>query len=169
MKTTIPPIYTEKIKVLPKGMIWVLLIATLVVLELPLLTSWEDWDWSGIRPNLGVIAFMALIWWFALGSRIKLKLDAEGVHYQFWVLSAKKARWEALKAWYVRDVVPFEEFGGWGLRYGFNLGWGYVNTSDSGLQLVFNNDKQVVISTEQPEALKEWLEQWAPKEVMETS
>jgi hypothetical protein len=169
MKPNTPPIYTEKLKVLPKGMLWVLLIATLVLLELPLLTHWESWELAEIRPSAGVLAFMVLIWWFALSCRIKLRLDAEGVQYQFWILPAKKARWEELQGWYVREVVSFEEFGGWGVRYGFNLGWGYVNTSAWGLQLDFKNEKRVVISTEQPEALNEWLEQWAPAEEVETA
>lgn len=112
---------------------------------------------------------MLLIWWFVQTSRIKLHLDAQGVTYQFWPLPKKQAHWEELKGWWVRKVSPFGEFGGWGLRWGFGQGWGYVTTSSRGLQLVFKNDKRVVISTEQPEALKQWLEQWAPDQVIETA
>lgn len=169
MKNSTSPTHTETLKVLPKALLWILVVATLVVLELPLLARWESWEWGQIRPNVGAVVFLALIWWFVLACRIKLRLDAEGVTYQFWPLPKKRARWEELKGWYVREVSAFGEFGGWGMRYGFNLGWGYVNASDWGLQLVYKEGKRVIISTENPEEVRRWLERYAPAEVIETA
>ncbi|EMR02069.1 hypothetical protein [Cesiribacter andamanensis] len=162
MQPNTSPIYTESHRVLPKGMVWILLIASLVVLEIPLLAPWESWTLQEIRPNGGAVAFMALVWWFALGARIRLRLDAAGLRYQFWFLPAKKVSWQALKGWYVREVVTVEEFGGWGVLRSSKRGWGYVSTAAWGLQLVFADGRRVLISTQEPEALRRWLEAQAP-------
>ena len=161
-KATTPPPYTESLKVIPRLLLWILAAVALLTIVLPGALNGNGWSMEYLVSKLGVVAIMACLWWFALASRIKLRLNAEGVSYQFWPLPKKEARWEELQGWYLREVNSFGEFGGWGLRWGFNLGWGYVNTSDWGLQLVYRHNKRVVISTESPEALRRWLEQYAP-------
>jgi hypothetical protein len=168
MKPTVPT-YTETLSLRSPAIYWLLTVSTLLVIGIPVLTNGSQWDQKEWIGTLVVIGVMALIWLLLLSSRIKLQLDAEGVRYQFWPFPIKQARWEALNGWYVRKVSAFSEFGGWGMRYGFGQGWGYVTTSVWGLQLVFKDDKRVVISTRRPEALKQWLEQWAPEQVIETA
>ncbi|EMR02070.1 hypothetical protein [Cesiribacter andamanensis] len=168
MKTT-TPLYTETLSLHSKVIYWILIVSTFFAVGIPVLTNGSQWNEKEVTGTLMVAGIMALIWWLLLASRIKLQLDAEGVRYQFWPFSKKQARWETLRGWYVRQVSPFSEFGGWGMRYGLGQGWGYVTTSKWGLQLVYKDNSRVVISTRRPDELKHWLEQWAPAEVIETA
>lgn len=166
MKTAKTPFYTETLRLNSKVIYGILGICTLLAVGARFYRNGSEWDAQEWESTLVPAVIITLLWWLVLGSRIKLRLDAQGVSYQFWPFWKRTARWEELQGWYVREVNAFGEFGGWGIRYGFGRGWGYVNTSPWGLQLVRKNDKRVTISTRRPEELRAWLEQWAPAEVV---
>jgi len=60
---------------------------------------------------------------------------------------------QMIKKMEVRKYNPITEFGGWGLRYGFR-GKAYNVKGNIGLQLNFNNGKNLLIGTQKEEQVK---------------
>ena len=64
-----------------------------------------------------------------------------------------------IATYYVRQYSPLLEYGGWGMRFGiFGKGNAWNISGDKGLQLVFTNQKKLLIGTNQPEKLAAILE-----------
>lgn len=162
MKNSAVPVYTETLKIRARVIYWLMAVGTVLVVGLPLILEGFDLKASEGWAVAGLAAFMAIVWWFVLASHIKLRLDEQGVHYQFWPLKKHVASWDQLRECYLRRVDPYGEYGGWGLRFIYAKEWGYLNTSDWGLQLVFKDDLKIIISTQRPDEVKAWLAKWSP-------
>lgn len=102
-----------------------------------------------------IIVASLLIFFFKLNT----KIDAIGVHYQFFPFhfSYKTWKWEDIKEVYTRKYDAISEFGGWGAKS--NLLWkksngvAYNVSGDIGIQLVLTNGKKILIGTQkQPDA-----------------
>lgn len=124
----------------------------------------DSWSQDTLLTGLPLLLILGLLWWLLEGSRIYTRITPEGIGYRFSPLQFKErfARWEDLEDIHLREYSALGEFGGWGLRYGFGLGWGYIAGSDCGLQLVYKSGKKRFISTQKFDELKTYLEQKTP-------
>ncbi len=57
----------------------------------------------------------------------------------------------------VRKLNAFGEFGGWGIRYGFNKKWGYVWGGEHAIDLQMKDGKRIVISVVDHPSLNDLL------------
>lgn len=158
------PVYTETQSLNIPAVRVVLGVVTVFVLGNFAKRLYSNWSEDVLLEGLLGLVIMALVWGLSIGSRIHTRITTEGIAYRFYPLQFRNrfARWKDLKEVYLREYSALGEYGGWGLRWGFGRGWGYVAEGDSGLQLIYKNGKKRFISTQRPEELQAWLEQYAP-------
>ncbi|AHM61699.1 hypothetical protein D770_17235 [Flammeovirgaceae bacterium 311] len=164
MKNPSVPVYTEKQHLKIPAVRVIMGFATVITLA-PF--AWHlysgEWSQETLWAALPVVLILAGVWWLVEGSRIHTRLTAEGIAYRFSPLQFRRrfARWEELKEVYMQEYSALADYGGWGLRWGMR-GWGYVAPGKIGIQLVYKSGKKRFISTQRPNELRAWLEQYAP-------
>ena len=97
--------------------------------------------------------------------QLKTKINEKGIYYQLFPfqLKEKKIYWNEIAEVNIRKYSPIWEYGGWGYRYSFKNGKAYNISGNMGLQLVFKNGKKILIGTNKPKELAEFLESNFPK------
>ena len=68
----------------------------------------------------------------------------------------KHFAWEDISKAYVRRYSPLWEYGGWGIKYGFQ-GKAYNVSGNEGIQLELKSGKRVLIGTTLPKKASETL------------
>ena len=165
MKNPSTPIFHEVQNLKIPAVRIILGLATLVALGFFIWKLYEDsWSEATLYSGLPRLLVLGLLWWLIEGSRIYTRITPEGIGYRFYPLQFRErfARWEDLQEIYVREYSALGEYGGWGLRYGFGRGWGYVAGGEWGVQLVYKSGKKRFISTQKYDELKAYLEQKTP-------
>jgi hypothetical protein len=91
--------------------------------------------------------------------RLETEITREGVNVRFLpFISSRHYPWHTISRSFVRKYNPVLEYGGWGVRFGmFGRGSAFNVSGNQGLQLVFNDDKKLLIGTGKPEELTEAL------------
>jgi len=94
--------------------------------------------------------------------KLDTEIDAGSIRYRFapYFSSFRTIKKEDIKEVYVRKYSPIFEYGGWGYRWGFAKGRAYNIWGNKGLQIVFKNDKKLLIGTQKPEELNNIIEDW---------
>ncbi|WP_462247939.1 hypothetical protein [Ekhidna sp.] len=90
-------------------------------------------------------------------SKLQVSMDQDSLYYRYppFVSAEKKVTSDDIKEIYVRKYKPIGEYGGWGYRFRFRSGRAMNVSGDVGVQLVFKNDKRLLIGTQKPEAMRE--------------
>lgn len=110
----------------------------------------------------GVITFSLLVglalpilFWF---MKLKLRVSVEGLHYQFFPIHIKERliAFEDIKSYKARTYSPIKEFGGWGIRFGFESK-AYNVSGDKGLQIELTNGRKVLFGSQEHQALAKAL------------
>lgn len=107
------------------------------------------------------IPFLLLLLLFSVMT-LKTDIKEEGIFVQFFPFHFKPKffPWEDILAAYVRKYKPLKEYGGWGIRQSLSKGGkGYNVSGNMGLQLVFKDDKKLLIGTKKPLEVTQVLEQ----------
>ena len=133
--------------------IWALLGVQLLIIMVLLVATSQTW-WSMM------IIFLAMVLTMVLIGSLKLTtwIDDEGVHFKM-NLFHRRVRtipWEEIDQIHVREYSPLKEYGGWGIRYG-NKGWAYNVKGKHGLQILKTDGKRILIGTQNPEEVSEYL------------
>lgn len=90
---------------------------------------------------------LALLFWFNNVTQTVTITDdtitvyQRGVHFRPKVIQRSD-----VERMSIRKLDAFGEFGGWGIRYGFNKKWGYVWGGKHALDLQMKDGKRIVIS-----------------------
>lgn len=115
----------------------------------------------GDKPlsNEGVISFSILVglglpvlFWF---MKLKLRVSQHGLHYQFFPVHFKERLipFEDISRYRARTYSPLKEFGGWGIRFGFESK-AYNVKGDQGLQLELTNGRKVLFGSQDYKGLE---------------
>lgn len=108
-----------------------------------------------ISFSVGIL--LPLLFW---QMRLITRITEEGIYVRFipFHLKEKFFPWDTLTASYVRTYSPLKEYGGWGIKYGFNgQGLVYNVVGNVGLQLQFKEGEAVLIGTQKGEEIKQVL------------
>ncbi|MEC8273425.1 MAG: hypothetical protein VXZ76_01150 [Bacteroidota bacterium] len=106
----------------------------------------------------GIITFSLLVglglpvlFWF---MKLKLRVSSEGLYYQFFPIHIKERliAFEEIKSYKARTYSPIKEFGGWGIRFGFESK-AYNVSGDKGLQVELTNGRKVLFGSQEHQAL----------------
>ncbi|HZK64135.1 MAG TPA: DUF6141 family protein [Puia sp.] len=101
--------------------------------------------------TIGTMLFLPLFFYIL---RLDTEINSNGIYIRFFPfhLSYKKYAWDEIEACFVRQYNPIAEYGGWGIRLGlFGKGRAFNVSGNKGIQLVFKNDKKLLIGTSKPE------------------
>ena len=106
----------------------------------------------------GVITFSLIIglglpvlFWF---MKLKLRVSPEGLHYQFFPIHIKERliSFKDIKNYKARTYSPIKEFGGWGIRFGFESK-AYTGSGNKGLQIELTTGRKVLFGSQEHQAL----------------
>jgi cytochrome c oxidase subunit IV len=91
----------------------------------------------------------------ALTARLETEVRPEGlfVRYVPFHVHGRQFRPQELSEFYARQYKPIREYGGWGIRYGWN-GRAYNVSGNEGVQLIFTNGKRLLIGSKRPYELE---------------
>ena len=110
---------------------------------------------------------MVLVFWLIFGISFPLgafftqlitEVREDGVYIRFIPFhgSFRRIGFDQVAQFEARMYRPIMEYGGWGIRCGFGKsGKAYNVKGNKGLQLVFKNDKRLLIGSQKPERLLE--------------
>jgi hypothetical protein len=104
--------------------------------------------------SFGIGILLPLLFW---QMKLTTRIEAEGIYVRFspFHFKGKFFEWESISASYVRTYSPLKEYGGWGIKYGFNgQGLVYNVVGNIGLQLKFKEGEPVLIGTQKGEEIK---------------
>lgn len=101
---------------------------------------------------------------FALGlpilfwqMRLMTRITDEGIYVRFIPFHFKEKffPWDSIESAQVRTYSPLMEYGGWGIKYGFNGQGKVFNVAgNQGLQLVFKSGEKLLIGTQKSEEIQ---------------
>jgi hypothetical protein len=108
--------------------------------------------------NMGLIitaVLTLLLTAFLMSLRLDTEIRSDGIYVKFFpfYLNFKKYFWYEISKCYIREYKPIREYGGWGLR-GFIKNRALNVSGNMGLQLVFENNKKLLIGTNKPDEMK---------------
>jgi hypothetical protein len=94
-------------------------------------------------------------------SKLILTIDSKNIYYRYppFVNKERKLTKSAIESMGVRTYSPIMEYGGYGYRLSFKHGRALNISGDVGLQLIFKDDKRLLIGTKMPKALNAAIEQ----------
>ena len=87
--------------------------------------------------------------------RLKTRVSEEGLHYQFFPIHLKERTisFGDIESFKARKYSPLKEFGGWGIRFGFE-GKAYNVSGEEGLELVLKNKRKVLFGSQKAKELE---------------
>ena len=143
----------EELQVFNQVWIWVLMGVETAGVLLPMVI---------VKVALPILALAALVMLLTLvlmaSLKMKTRIDDEGVHYRLSGFQWKDRviPWTEIDQVYVRKYSPMMEYGGWGIRKG-KSGWAYTMRGNYGIHIVKKDGKQILVGTQHPEAVKDFL------------
>jgi hypothetical protein len=112
-------------------------------------------SFSSIAPL--VIIFVANLILIAL--KLNTRINKQGIYFQLFPFQFKynEISWNDVLTIEVRKYKPIREYGGWGYRFSFKNGKAYNISGNMGLQIVLKNGDKILIGTQKPDELMEFL------------
>ena len=110
------------------------------------------WEYLVITIVLMILTSLFLL------MNLSTRIDETGIHVRFFPFHFREKHfaWEDISKAYVRRYSPLWEFGGWGIKYGFQ-GKAYNVSGNEGIQLELKSGKRVLIGTTLPKKASETL------------
>ncbi|MBX3162945.1 MAG: hypothetical protein KF900_00575 [Bacteroidetes bacterium] len=146
--------------------LWILLIAINTLFIYGLVSQVFLGQTFGNKPmsNGGLIfatIFVVLLTLLFVFMRLDTEIKQDGIYYRFYPFQRmKKISWERISKACVRNYSPLGEFGGWGFRINlFGKGIAYNVSGNEGLQLVYDNNRKLLLGTQKPGEIKMALQQ----------
>jgi hypothetical protein len=136
--------------------LWLVLVGSWVVLMYSLAT---------VQPQTTLAYFISFVVGMLLPiffwqMRLMTRITEEGIYVRFVPFHFKEQfyPWESIESAQVRTYSPLMEYGGWGIKYGFNGQGKVFNVAgDQGLQLVFKSGEKLLIGTQKPTEIQDFL------------
>src|SRR5690554_3845480 len=137
--------------------LWLLLFSVSLTIYRPIYMAISEGQpldagqWVGVIILAVVILFMFII-------RLDTRIDERGIYVKFFpvIPKFKFYPWEEISTAVVRKYSPLMEYGGWGIRFGWN-GKAYNIKGNKGLQLKFKSGNALLIGTQKAEELQKVL------------
>jgi hypothetical protein len=121
-------------------------------LPILILTSQSTGDYIAVWIAL---PFFAVFTYLFVIARLRTRLSSRTVEFQFSPFLSRKYDWSDIES---AEVIDYGFVGGWGIRLGTKYGTVYNVSGKMGLQLRLKNGKRIVIGTQKPEQIQNWLE-----------
>lgn len=136
---------------------WGLLI---FVLAYSIYNSCDNHEYFSALELIFSVAVPILIMILFFVIKLETKSDELGIRVRFFPFhfQFKYFPWKSIHKAYIREYSPITEYGGWGLRFGmFGKGKAYNISGNLGLQIVFKDQKKLLIGTQKSMEMKKFL------------
>ncbi|MCK5760341.1 MAG: hypothetical protein KAH33_03550 [Candidatus Delongbacteria bacterium] len=118
-----------------------------------------------MSDNVLTISFVGATFFFILlvllfvYTKLTTMIDDSGISYKFFPfhLSFHKITWDQIESYEVITYKPIREYGGWGIRFGWNKK-AYNVSGNIGLSVQLKTGKKVLFGTQKEKELKDFLE-----------
>jgi hypothetical protein len=100
--------------------------------------------------SIVIMCGLPILFW---QMRLITRITSEGIYVRFTPFHLKEQfyAWDSIESAQVRTYSPLKEYGGWGIKYGFNgQGKVYNVAGNQGLQLVLKSGEKLLIGTQKP-------------------
>jgi hypothetical protein len=137
--------------------LWLILIFVLGFTIYNFVDNNESFSTGEMIASFAVTAIIFILFFII---KLETKIDELGVRVRLFPfhLQFKYFPWKTIRKGYIREYSPIGEYGGWGLRLGlFGKGKAYNVSGNMGLQLVFNNNKKLLIGTQKSQEMRKFL------------
>lgn len=121
---------------------------------------------SDPMPYTLSLTILALIAFFLSKVVLNTKIDARGVHIQFWpfYIKSKLFSWSEIESINVIKYNPILDYGGWGYRFNFRGKGIALNVKgNQGIQLRLKNGKKLLIGTQKPDEVRQIIQLYSRK------
>lgn len=126
-----------------------------------------------VEPNGGeksppeiilILIFSLLILIWGISVRLKTTINKNGISACFIGIPFcnKNFTWAEIQSSHVIEYSPIKDYGGWGVRMGFN-GWCYNVSGKIGIKLTRTNGKPFLIGTQQKEEAEKIINHYFKK------
>jgi hypothetical protein len=144
---------------------WVMYL--ILMLEIPTLIlvgvvvfNTESEKQEGMIALGAVICIMVLAMTLIFNIKLETRIDQLGIHYKYfpfikWRMIEKSRILEAR----VHSFSPISDHGGWGIK-GNKSTKAYTILGDSGLEIDLGEKKKILIGTQKPKELSEFIKNW---------
>ena len=98
--------------------------------------------------------------------KLKMKVTKEGLYYQFFPIHLKEhlISFDEINSFKERTYSPINEFGGWGIRYGFE-GKAYNVSGSQGVQLKLKNGNKILFGSQKSIELEDALQKASKNQI----
>jgi len=126
-----------------------------ILLSFPII-SFGPFDENAINIYYIIIGF-AIPFLFYL-FELRLKVNAEGLHFQFFPFHLKShiIKLEDIEKFKALEYSPLKEYGGWGIKYGFK-GKAYNVSGNKGVKIFLNNGTNIMFGSQKHSELAKAL------------
>ncbi|MBP2834090.1 hypothetical protein J8281_17975 [Aquimarina sp. U1-2] len=105
---------------------------------------------------IAIIVLVALLCYFL---KLKITMNHQNISYRLSpIIATKHLKWNNIHKIELVKAKALSTYGGWGLRYSFKNGWGYVMDSDTLMVVHKKNGKKIAFSIKDIEAFKEFAQ-----------
>lgn len=134
-------------------------IPTLVLVTVLVVTD-DSGSKEGIYGLIATFIIMAIVLTFLFNLKLKTRIDEAGIHYTYFPL----IKWRTITKSQIKsaEVImfnPLADHGGWGIK-GNKTTKAYTVIGDAGLSIDLAEKKKIVIGTQKPRELGEFIENW---------
>lgn len=85
--------------------------------------------------------------------QVKIKIDNKGLRYSVMYIFKRTYQLNEISSIQIYDISALKDFGGWGFRYSFRYGWGFISDAPSIMYVRLNNGKRISFSVAGKETL----------------
>ncbi|MEY3646640.1 MAG: hypothetical protein RL127_1348 [Bacteroidota bacterium] len=133
-------------------------------LWLILIFTWGSMSYSlfteSPKETVGIVVLVVMMIGLPvlfLQMRLTTRITEAGIYVRFIPFHFKEQfyPWDSIESAQVRTYNALMEYGGWGIKYGFNgQGKVYNVSGKEGLQVVFKSGEKLLIGTQKPEEIQ---------------
>lgn len=140
-------------------LILMLEIPTLIIVSLLVLNT-ESGDKSAFIALGFVAGIMVLVMGLILNLKLETRIDERSIQFRYFpFIKWRHIPKEQIVTAEVITFSPLTDHGGWGIK-GNKTTKAYTVIGDTGLSLDINQKKQIVLGTQKPKELGEFIKNW---------
>jgi hypothetical protein len=126
-----------------------------ILLSFPII-SFGPFDENTININYVLIGFFIPFLFYLF--ELRLKVSAEGLHYQFFPFHFKShiIKMADIEKFKAMEYSPLKEYGGWGIKYGFK-GKAYNVSGNKGVKIFLKNETNIMFGSQKHSELAKAL------------
>lgn len=135
--------------------VWAVLLGSfVVVLAVCVAALLQGAGGAAVAAMAGGVALQVGTIWLLYVMKLAVRLDEAGLHVRFWPFVRKDIPLDEIARWEARTYRPIVEYGGWGVRCGWN-GMADNVSGNRGVQLEFASGKRLLIGSQRADELAE--------------